>query len=87
MARSKVHADDCFDLRSRLLEVHRQLWDAKDDIKQCNAQEDFGARFVSAARRVDQLNEQRLEIILQIDVLYGHALEVKECTSSSRGAG
>jgi hypothetical protein len=45
-----------------LEEVNRILWDVEDEIRRCEANQDFGPNFVRLARLVYKTNDRRAEI-------------------------
>jgi hypothetical protein len=55
----------------QLSQVNRALWDVEDEIRDCERQRDFGARFVELARSVYRHNDKRGEFKLQINTLLG----------------
>jgi hypothetical protein len=42
--------------------VNAELWDVEDDIRDCEANNDFGARFIALARAVYRLNDERARL-------------------------
>lgn len=58
----------------RLRHINEQLWDIEDDIRACERNEDFGARFIALARAVYQSNDQRAALKRQINELLGSRL-------------
>jgi hypothetical protein len=61
-------------LAKQLLEVNEVLWDVEDGVRQCEAQEERGARFVDLARSVYRHNDRRSELKQQINDLTGSAI-------------
>lgn len=61
---------DLADLRA----VNETLWAVEDDIRVCEANLDFGQRFVGLARAVYTNNDRRWRIKRQIDERYGSAV-------------
>lgn len=58
------------DLRS----VNAALWDIEDEIRDCERQADFGARFVELARAVYHTNDRRAAVKRQLNDLLGSEL-------------
>ena len=54
--------------------VNQQLWTIEDDIRACERQGDFGARFIELARAVYHRNDERAAIKRQINELCGSEL-------------
>ncbi|WP_137703207.1 DUF6165 family protein [Marimonas lutisalis] len=61
-------------LRSELDEVNVALWDLEDELRQLEADAEFGERFVAAARSVYRLNDRRASIKRQIDSATGSSI-------------
>lgn len=57
-----LNAADLTDLERDLKTVNERLWDIEDEIRGCEAVEDFGDRFVALARSVYRLNDRRAEL-------------------------
>jgi hypothetical protein len=57
------------ELRQQLSAVNQLLWQIEDDIRECERQVDFGARFVELARAVYHRNDERAAIKRQINDL------------------
>jgi hypothetical protein len=61
--RARVDASPALvDLVHRLRTLNRQLWDVEDDLRQCEQNVDFGARFVQLARSVYRYNDERASV-------------------------
>lgn len=58
-------------LQAELKAVNQTLWDIEDAIRTCEAEEDFGSRFVEFARAVYRNNDRRAALKRQIDLLLG----------------
>ena len=61
-------------LGRELSAVNQQLWTIEDDIRSCERQGDFGARFIELARAVYHRNDERAAIKRQINELCGSEL-------------
>ena len=61
-------------LGRELSAVNQQLWMIEDDIRACERQGDFGARFIELARAVYHRNDERAAIKRQINELCGSEL-------------
>lgn len=61
-------------LVQRLQAVNEELWQIEDDIRDCERQADFGARFIALARAVYHVNDRRAQIKRDINVLLGSVL-------------
>ncbi len=59
------------DLTARLKQVNEALWEIEDDIRDCEAQRDFGDTFVSLARSVYRTNDERAQLKRDINILLG----------------
>ena len=57
------------DLRTALARVNRRLWEIEDQIREKDAQADFGAEFVALARSVYHENDERGRIKRAINTL------------------
>ena len=56
---------------AELKHVNETLWVIEDDIRECEAAADFGARFVALARSVYQNNDRRAAIKREINLAFG----------------
>jgi hypothetical protein len=54
--------------------VNEALWEIEDDIRLCEAEQDFGPRFIELARSVYRTNDRRAAIKKEIDQLFGSAM-------------
>ncbi len=61
-------------LWAELRTVNEALWEIEDDIRQCEAKQDFGPRFIELARSVYRTNDRRAAIKKNIDQLFGSAM-------------
>jgi hypothetical protein len=51
--------------------VNRTLWDVEDELRRCEAQADFGSRFIELARSVYRTNDRRAAIKREINAASG----------------
>ena len=61
-------------LTGQLKAVNQRLWEIEDEIRLCEAQDDFGPRFVELARSVYAENDRRSTLKRQINDLLGSPL-------------
>lgn len=54
--------------------VNAALWDIEDEIRDCEREKDFGARFVELARAVYHTNDRRAAFKRQLNDLLGSEL-------------
>ena len=54
--------------------VNTELWDIEDEIRELEARQDFGERFIALARKVYLTNDRRARIKHTINVTYGSDL-------------
>jgi len=57
-----------------LKSVNETLWDIEDEIRACEARQDFGTRFIELARGVYQTNDRRASIKRRINILCGSSI-------------
>ncbi|WP_166266240.1 DUF6165 family protein [Marinobacter caseinilyticus] len=57
--------------RQRLKAVNEQLWEIEDDIRDQEAAQDFGSRFVELARAVYVTNDKRAAIKKEVNLALG----------------
>ncbi|MCG8544352.1 MAG: DUF6165 family protein [Alphaproteobacteria bacterium] len=62
------------DLQGNLRAINETLWDIEDEIRACEAQQDFGARFIDLARAVYRENDRRATIKREINMLLGSTI-------------
>jgi len=67
-------AGELAELGRELSAVNQQLWTIEDDIRECERQADFGARFVELARAVYHRNDERAVIKRRINHQCGSEL-------------
>lgn len=71
-------------LEAQLKAVNEALWIIEDDIRQCEADRDFGEEFVALARSVYKQNDKRAALKKEINLLTGSAIvEEKSYTEFS----
>ena len=61
-------------LFDQLTSINRQLWEVEDDVRRCEANKDFGAKFVQLSRSVYRLNDERGRIKREINRLTASGL-------------
>jgi hypothetical protein len=67
------------DLYSSLVEVNSRLWDVEDQLRILELEQRFEGEFISLARKVYYINDERFEIKNQINLLFNSEIkEVKE---------
>ncbi|MFL1405802.1 DUF6165 family protein [Marinobacter sp. M1N3S26] len=59
------------DLRAQLKSVNEQLWEIEDDIRDQEAAQDFGDRFIELARAVYVTNDKRAAIKKDVNLALG----------------
>ena len=59
------------DLAKQLKTINETLWEIEDDIRTCEAQRDFGQKFVDLARAVYITNDKRAAVKKEINLLTG----------------
>ena len=71
-------------LEAALKEVNEALWVIEDDIRQCEADQDFGTKFIELARAVYKQNDKRAALKKEINLLTGSSIvEEKSYTESA----
>jgi hypothetical protein len=74
--------DTLIELRAGLKRVNEALWEIEDAIRACEANTDFGERFIALARSVYVTNDERGRIKRDINTLLGSELfEEKQYTA------
>ncbi len=58
-------------LTTRLRAINEALWQIEDDIRACEAQNDFGQKFIDLARAVYNTNDKRAAVKKEINLLTG----------------
>jgi hypothetical protein len=61
-------------LEAGLKSVNETLWVIEDDIRQCEADKDFGQKFVELARAVYKQNDKRAALKKDINLLTGSSI-------------
>jgi hypothetical protein len=54
--------------------VNEALWDIEDEIRECEARQDFAERFIELARSVYRTNDRRAAIKRRINLLCGSSI-------------
>ena len=67
----KDKAAEIADLRKQLKAVNEELWVIEDDIRDQEAAQDFGARFIELARAVYVTNDKRAAIKKEVNLALG----------------
>ena len=62
------------DLATQLKTINEALWEIEDDIRACEAQKDFGQKFIDLARAVYITNDKRAAVKKEINLLTGAAI-------------
>ena len=57
-----------------LKQINEKLWVIEDDIRECERQKDFGAKFIELARGVYFTNDERARLKKEINTAMGSAL-------------
>ncbi len=63
------------ELRAELKQVNEALWDAEDEIRDCEARGEFGEAFVDIARAIYKHNDRRSALKARINRLLGSTLQ------------
>ena len=66
--------DELSALLQELKTVNEALWDIEDEIRACEARQDFGSRFIELARSVYRTNDRRAAIKRRINILCGASI-------------
>jgi predicted anti-sigma-YlaC factor YlaD len=61
-------------LEAELKAVNEALWVIEDDIRQCEADRDFGPKFIELARSVYKQNDRRAMLKKDINTITGSAI-------------
>jgi hypothetical protein len=64
-------SDELKALSAQLKGINEALWVIEDDIRACEAEKDFGEKFIALARAVYVTNDQRAAVKKQINLLTG----------------
>ena len=76
-AARKAHIPDSAELtrlEADLKAVNEALWVIEDDIRQCEADKDFGQTFIDLARSVYKQNDRRAALKKEINLLTGSTI-------------
>lgn len=76
-AARKANLEDSAEMRrleGELKSVNEALWVIEDDIRQCEADKDFGSKFIELARSVYKQNDRRAAIKKEINLLTGSSI-------------
>lgn len=72
------------ELTQELKQINEALWEIEDDIRACEAEKDFGEKFIALARAVYVTNDKRADVKKQINLLTGATIiEEKSYTDFS----
>ena len=75
------------ELTGELQQINETLWDIEDEIRRCEAEQDFGKRFIELARSVYRTNDRRAAVKRAIDGLVGSRFtEQKQYVAYEEGA-
>lgn len=69
-----LHGPEVDRLSAALKSVNEALWQIEDDIRECERQKNFGARFVELARSVYITNDRRAALKNEINVAFNSAV-------------
>jgi hypothetical protein len=72
--RAGLNTAEMSGLADELRAINTTLWDIEDDIRACEAQGDFGPRFVTLARNVYHSNDRRSAVKKRINLAFGSAI-------------
>jgi hypothetical protein len=61
-------------LVTELQRVNERLWDVEDELRRCEARQEFGPAFVELARSVYRLNDERARLKRRLNELCGSML-------------
>lgn len=78
---------DISTLRAGLKAVNERLWVIEDDIRDQEAAQDFGARFIELARSVYFQNDERARIKKEINLALGSSYVEEKSYADYRAAG
>jgi hypothetical protein len=59
---------------AELKSINATLWDIEDAIREAEARQDFGPRFIELARSVYQMNDRRARVKYRINTAFNSAL-------------
>jgi hypothetical protein len=72
--RAGLNTAEMSGLADELRAINTALWEIEDDIRACEAQGDFGPRFVALARNVYHSNDRRSAVKKRINLAFGSAI-------------
>lgn len=75
LAETRAASAELDGLSAELKEVNERLWEIEDEIRLCEAAEDFGPRFVELARGVYRNNDRRAELKRRINQSLGSQIQ------------
>lgn len=61
-------------LQQQLRAVNEKIWDLENDIRDCEAREDFGEKFIGVARQIYATNDHRARLKREINTYLGSEL-------------
>jgi hypothetical protein len=61
-------------LWAQLYQINKDLWQIEDDIRACEARQDFGDNFIQLARAVYVTNDKRAQVKKEMNLLLGSAI-------------
>ncbi len=61
------HAEELDESLKELEKINLKLWDVEDDIRVCERSKDFGEQFITLARQVYRLNDERAKAKYEIN--------------------
>ena len=73
-AENLADSDGLRRLEAALKAVNEALWVIEDDIRQCEADKDFGTKFIELARAVYKQNDKRAALKKEINLLTGSSI-------------
>ena len=68
---ARLDQPDMESFAEELKSINTELWDIENEIRELEAQQDFGERFVMLARKVYLTNDRRARLKQKISQLYG----------------
>lgn len=74
LARFGVLPPRAGELKAELRRINQALWEIEDQIRDCERNKDFGAKFIGLARRVYMTNDRRSAVKRQLSELAGSAI-------------
>ncbi len=71
LAQAVPPRDDLARLTTKLRTINETLWTIEDDIRDCEADQNFGPKFIDLARAVYRTNDKRAAVKREINLLLG----------------